>query len=797
MQKYEGRQVVDVLKDLCAYNPTAAKDLDRLPHDCYMIEVGGLTQKKDLENLENLKESMTQSNESLYSDEDQGEYTLMNSEELEFILEKMELAGSTQQLENERQSHYVFEDNFNASLQDMIKSKASYERLKKVCYRYENREGENVDSNMINHEKRVQSSYKHFLDKNVPVDEAKAMAFALSFYTGPKSESCSRAGSLVARKGNFQTFEKQTDDELNEASIILYYMVKALSYIPFYWGYVTRACQLKFDELTMYQPGRVVTWIQFSSSKKGKKGHDSAAFKDRNTLFKIYSLTGRPIKKFSNYEEEDEVLFLPHSTFIVFNRTIYKKEGKQVIYMRQVELGFCKWSVLWVDDRIFDEQWENKKHMEYAAVRALDVNVHFIPKSSTNNALSFLRSPFGQRLKNKDTFRIVTDMNRENESPTHNAGARLIKAVRKLGFKNQCLIFTSDKENAEDILHAELSSKELQGVFVSVHTKDLRNFVNFDQTPTPAQQSNIENPAKHSSFSNSINSKNNTSGYGASASAQANQSAHGYKHAKSHAYTDNEMMHNSRNTDIDILLKNCQMRNLINSRQNCVLITTGSFNPVHPFHFQNLLRVKEYLEHEHQPPMNVVAGYISPTHDSYVHSKLGDPAWIPVTDRCRLCEEAVEYEGSKVSSWIAVSRGESEWKDGFVDFGPVTENLRDYLNSTLVEQENILKYPLRIIYVCGLDHYNKCSYVERMAQQNNMSCAIIFRQGYDEQQINRSLKTANVIYISLSKERTRLPDVSSTQIRQYFENPNPKNMDIEKYMYPSVRDYMKRKYRKK
>jgi hypothetical protein len=179
-----------------------------------------------------------------------------------------------------------------------------------------------------------------------------------------------------------------------------------------------------------------------------------------------------------------------------------------------------------------------------------------------------------------------------------------------------------------------------------------------------------------------------------------------------------------------------------------------------------------------------------------VHPKLGDSAWIPAKDRCRLCEGAIEYEGSKLSSWICVSRGESEWDGGFVDFSPVTENLRDFLNSTLIDQENLLKYPLRVIYVCGLDHYNKCSYVERMAQQNNMSCAIVYRLGYDEQQISRSLKTSGVIYIPLSKERTTLADVSSTQIRQYFQNPTANKANIEQYIYPAVRDYMSKKYGK-
>ncbi len=183
--------------------------------------------------------------------------------------------------------------------------------------------------------------------------------------------------------------------------------------------------------------------------------------------------------------------------------------------------------------------------------------------------------------------------------------------------------------------------------------------------------------------------------------------------------------------------------------------------------------------------------------DSYVRSKLGDRDWIPAKDRCQLCEGAIEYVGPEVSSWISVSRGESEWADGFVDFPLVAENFRDFLNSTLVEQENILKYPLRVVYVCGLDHFNKCSYVENMAKQNNMTCAVVFRVGYEEQQISRSVKKSGIIYIPLSEERTKLTDVSSTQIRQYFQSPTASNTNVEKNIYPNVREYMSRKYRKK
>ncbi|CAF1358733.1 unnamed protein product [Rotaria sordida] len=54
------------------------------------------------------------------------------------------------------------------------------------------------------------------------------------------------------------------------------------------------------------------------------------------------------------------------------------------------------------------------------------------------------------------------------------------------------------------------------------------------------------------------------------------------------------------------------------------------------------MRVKQYLERELETPWNVLAGYLSPTHDSYVHEKLGDRDWIPAKDRCRLCEAAIQ-----------------------------------------------------------------------------------------------------------------------------------------------------------
>ncbi|CAF1189406.1 unnamed protein product [Rotaria sp. Silwood1] len=591
------RETKDILKELCAFKPSSSGPMFRLQHSCYMILIGVLPAEylPILQKMGESQEVMSTSED----DENQAEYKVLKSEKVESILKHFPSQGQSEELENARKIYFVYEDNFNSSLVNMIEKGSSYEKLKAVCRKYEQTDGVNIDEVMAEHESRANQSYSQFKNKNLSIEEAKALAFSISFYTGAKSETCSRGARLLAHRNHGEAIEEQIEEEMNEAAIILYYLVKALSYIPFYWGYVTRACQLTMEELLIYVPGSLITWIQFSSSKKGKKAVGSGAFSDRNTLFKIFSLTGRPIKEFSNYPDEDEVLFLPHSTFLVFNRKTVYAEGKQFTSLCNI----CR-------------------QYEYAL---LSFSLPMIAENDTN--------------ANKTTATTA------------------------------------------DIYHGTSSGNNFSA---SVHTTS-------------------------------------------------------------------KMMHNPANTNIDKLLNNCRMRHLTDS----------------------------------------------PYNDSYVHDKLGDIAWIPAKDRCQLCEEAIENEGAAVSSWMSVSRGESEWANGFVDFGPVTENLRDFLNMKLVKQEKLLKYPLCIVYVCGLDHFNKCLYVQLMAQQDNISCAIVYRHGYGEEHINQSDKTSKIIYIPLSKERTKLTEVSSTEIRNYFQNPSTMNANVEQNIHPNVREYMKKKYGKK
>ncbi|CAM4857982.1 unnamed protein product [Rotaria socialis] len=118
--------------------------------------------------------------------------------------------------------------------------------------------------------------------------------------------------------------------------------------------------------------------------------------------------------------------------------------------------------------------------MEQASTLGTRINVHFIPKSNTESALAFLRSEFGQRLKYSNTFRIVTDMKRANESDSSTAGARLIYKVRKLGFTQSCLIFTGHEESAYEKLEQLFGNRKIDGIKVTQNQYDLEDFVIFN-----------------------------------------------------------------------------------------------------------------------------------------------------------------------------------------------------------------------------------------------------------------------------------------------------------------------------
>ena len=296
------------------------------------------------------------------------------------------------------------------------------------------------------HIEQMNKTYQKMTSDNLSIDEKKACALALSYYTGKKgnSDRSSRnVNALIRGENDFTKINEWSDGE--QYYPVLYYLSKALASLPFYWGYTVRCVDMEDDIIEKYEPGTVITWLKLSSSKVGQE--PAPAFEGRNTWFHIYSFSSREISDFSVYASEKEALYSPFSHFLVF-----KKEyviDKYMIYMRQIEIGLYINNIVWVDDNILNKDWENKALMEKAYAIKKDLKI--IPKISTECALGFIKSFRPFIVDGKVKYKVMSDMTRYNESEPNNAGARLVKYLQDNNFYNiEIMIFTSSTEKAKN-----------------------------------------------------------------------------------------------------------------------------------------------------------------------------------------------------------------------------------------------------------------------------------------------------------------------------------------------------------
>ncbi|CAF0842876.1 unnamed protein product [Didymodactylos carnosus] len=232
-------------------------------------------------------------------------------------------------------------------------------------------------------------------------------------------------------------------------------------------------------------------------------------------------------------------------------------------------------------------------------------------------------------------------------------------------------------------------------------------------------------------------------------------------------------MHSDETTNVNILLSNLRA----NNDENIVLIKTGALNPVHRSHISNLVQTKQYLEDVYH--FHVLGGYISPTHDEYVYLKLRDD-WITGECRIAMCEKAIEEAGQQ--SWLSVDKAECMAKE-FVDLSIVSSSLQKFINDKLK-----LSTPIRVIYVCGLDLFNRCGGL-RSLRYSKMGVAVVYRPGEQETIVKQAvIKDSNIFYVPIKDEiKWTLEDVSSTLIRKTLKN----NQSCEHLTYTSVIDYLR------
>jgi nicotinic acid mononucleotide adenylyltransferase len=132
--------------------------------------------------------------------------------------------------------------------------------------------------------------------------------------------------------------------------------------------------------------------------------------------------------------------------------------------------------------------------------------------------------------------------------------------------------------------------------------------------------------------------------------------------------------------------------NLVNKPEKpCILLTTGSFCPIHQGHIEMMTKSKDYIE---DLGYTVVQGYISPGHDEYISSKNKEQA-IPVHKRIELIQQKINE--SKLQDWLSIDPWEGVFNRVGINFTEVIYRLEGYV------KEHI-KQDIPIFFVCGGDN---------------------------------------------------------------------------------------------
>ena len=185
--------------------------------------------------------------------------------------------------------------------------------------------------------------------------------------------------------------------------------------------------------------------------------------------------------------------------------------------------------------------------------------------------------------------------------------------------------------------------------------------------------------------------------------------------------------------------------------ENIILLTTGSFNPIHRMHleilniaYKYLLSLKKY---------NILCAFISPSCDNYVKTK--QPPLIPFNIRCQMIQTSIEeFNKENMSKGnntvdIKIHKWEGSQKY-FIDFPDVIKEI----------QNKLYQFgDIKLLYVCGMDHYNKCKY------DLESNVVVVDRKPFKSEKYDNN-ESKMVFFI---RDEYSEP-ISSTSIREFYKN---------------------------
>lgn len=162
-------------------------------------------------------------------------------------------------------------------------------------------------------------------------------------------------------------------------------------------------------------------------------------------------------------------------------------------------------------------------------------------------------------------------------------------------------------------------------------------------------------------------------------------------------------------------------------KKRCVILTTGAMNPPHRGHAALLHQARERLE---AGGYEVLAGWMSPSHDDYVGSKAARLGTRFFTAGVRLMIGSSVLSGDK---FLSLGAWEAQFDGRWPDFPEVTENLQEFLGS-LPEADSGLRGDssrVRVFYACGTDHADRCGLYRGvgLGPRGDMGVVVVPRAG--------------------------------------------------------------------